>query len=483
MTIEEKVGQLIQADIGSIKPEDLATYPLGSILAGGNSSPERRRAVRPQAWLDLSRAFRAAAAARPGAPVPLMFGIDAVHGHNNIVGATIFPHNIGLGAARDPDLIRRIARRHGAGGRRDRRRLDLRPDARRAARRPLGPDLRRLLPRDPTSPRSYAGALVHGPAGRACATARALAPGHVAGSAKHFLADGGTTDGKDQGDAGGREQELIDIHLAGYRAAIDAGVLSVMASFSSWNGVKHTGNRSLLTDVLRGPLGFDGLVDRRLERPRPAARLLAPTAAPPRSTPGSTCSWRPTAGRPLYANTLAQARSGEISAARLDEAVARILRAKVAAGVFDPRRPDRGPVRGHRLGRPPRPGPPGRAPVAGPAEERERRPAHPRRRARAGRGRAPPTTSARRPAAGPSAGRAPATPTPTSPTGQSIWAGIDDAVAEAGGSATLQPRRRLHATSPTSPSSSSARRPMPSSRATWTRSTSPRPARWRPCAA
>src|SRR3989338_7777949 len=109
MTLEEKVGQLIQADISSIKPEDLATYPLGSILAWGNSSPGGDERAAPQKWLDLARAFRAAAAARPGASVPLIYGIDAVHGHNNVVGATIFPHNIGLGAARDPDLIRRIA--------------------------------------------------------------------------------------------------------------------------------------------------------------------------------------------------------------------------------------------------------------------------------------------------------------------------------------------------------------------------------------
>ena len=108
MTVEEKVGQLIQADIAAITPDQLAQYPLGSILAGGNSSPGGDERASPQAWVDLARAFRAAVAARPGARVPLIYGIDAVHGHNNVVGATIFPHNIGLGAARDPDLIRRI---------------------------------------------------------------------------------------------------------------------------------------------------------------------------------------------------------------------------------------------------------------------------------------------------------------------------------------------------------------------------------------
>ena len=110
MTLEEKVGQLIQADIGSIQPADLARYPIGSILAGGNSGPGGNDRAPLADWVGLSRAFRDAAASRPGSAIPLMFGIDAVHGHNNIVGATLFPHNIGLGAARDPELIERIAR-------------------------------------------------------------------------------------------------------------------------------------------------------------------------------------------------------------------------------------------------------------------------------------------------------------------------------------------------------------------------------------
>jgi beta-glucosidase len=99
MTLEEKVGQTIQADISTITPEDLATWPLGSILAGGSSGPWGDDKAPARKWVDLSRAFRAAAAARPGARIPLIYGIDAVHGHNNVPGATIFPHNIGLGAA------------------------------------------------------------------------------------------------------------------------------------------------------------------------------------------------------------------------------------------------------------------------------------------------------------------------------------------------------------------------------------------------
>ncbi len=110
MTPEQKVGQLIQADIGSITPDDLRHYPLGSILNGGNSSPRDDKLAAPSEWLKLADRFYAASLDTPGSPgIPVLWGTDAVHGHNNIPGATIFPHNIGLGAARDPELIRRIA--------------------------------------------------------------------------------------------------------------------------------------------------------------------------------------------------------------------------------------------------------------------------------------------------------------------------------------------------------------------------------------
>ena len=214
MTLEEKVGQTIQADIGSIKPEDLLTYPLGSILAGGNSSPGGDERASADKWVELARAFRAAAAQRPGARIPLIYGIDAVHGHNNIVGATIFPHNIGLGAARDPDLIRRIGEATA---------LEV---AVTGADWTFGPTL--AVPQDdrwgrayegyaenPEVAQSYAGPMTLGLQG-ALSADHPLAAGHIAGSAKHFLADGGTTGGKDQGDFAGSEQELIRTHLSGY---------------------------------------------------------------------------------------------------------------------------------------------------------------------------------------------------------------------------------------------------------------------------
>lgn len=332
MTIEEKVGQLIQADIGSITPADLATYPIGSILAGGTSAPGGNERAPLRDWVALSRAFREAAAARPGAAIPLMFGIDAVHGHNNIVGATLFPHNIGLGAARDPDLIERIgaatAREVAASG----------------ADWTFGPTL--AVPRNdrwgrtyegygehPEIVSSYAGRMTRGLQGT-LVEGRALAPDHIAGSAKHFLADGGTTDGVDQGDAVIPETELVGIHAQGYVPAIDAGVLTVMASFSSWNGVKITGNRSLLTDVLKERMGFEGFIlgDWNAHGQIPGC---SNESCPQAINAGLDMFMAPDSWRGLYINTLAQARSGEIPAARINDAVRRILRVKFKLGIFD----------------------------------------------------------------------------------------------------------------------------------------------------
>ncbi|WP_230974813.1 glycoside hydrolase family 3 protein [Brevundimonas vitis] len=332
MTLEEKVGQTIQADISAIKPEDLLTYPLGSILAGGNSSPGGNERASAQEWVQLARDFRAAAEARPGARVPLIYGIDAVHGHNNVVGATIFPHNIGLGAARNPELIRQIGEATA---------IEV---AVTGADWTFGPTL--AVPRDdrwgrayegygedPEIAQSYAGPMTLGLQGELRSGQR-IQPGRIAGSAKHFLADGGTTGGKDQGDFAGTERELIETHLSGYPEAIDAGVLSIMASFSSWNGIKHSGNETILTGVLRGPLGFNGFVvsDWNAHGQLPGC---SNESCPLAFNAGIDMLMAPDSWKPLYENTLAQVRSGEIPMARLDEAVRRILRVKVKTGLFD----------------------------------------------------------------------------------------------------------------------------------------------------
>jgi len=341
MSLEEKVGQTIQADIGSISPNDLRRYPLGSILAGGNSGPGGDDRAPAEKWVELARAFRAVAAEpRPGhRPIPILFGIDAVHGHNKIIGATIYPHNIGLGAARDPELVRRIGE------------ATAQEVAVTGADWTFGPTL--AVPRDvrwgrsyegyaedPEVSESYAGPMTLGLQGE-LRPSQPLAAGHIAGSAKHFLADGGTLGGQDQGDARISESDLIRLHGQGYPAAIDAGILTVMASFSSWNGAKHIANESLLTGVLKGRMGFKGFVvgDWNAHGQVPGCST---TDCPAAMKAGLDMYMAPDGWKGLFDNTLAEVRSGGIPLARLDDAVRRILRVKVKAGLFEQPRPFEG---------------------------------------------------------------------------------------------------------------------------------------------
>ena len=333
MTLEEKVGQTIQADITSITPEDLRQYPLGSVLAGGNSGPNNNDRAPAQAWVDLAQRFyEVSTEARPGrTPIPVLFGVDAVHGHANIIGATVFPHNIGLGAARDPDLIRRIgqvtAREMNATG----------VDWTFAPTVAVVQDDRwgrtyESYSEAPEVVASYAGAVVRGLQGEGGGD-RGLAPGMTISSAKHFLGDGGTVNGKDQGDNLASEAELVAVHNAGYPPAIEAGVLTIMASFNSWHGQKVTGHRGLLTDALKQRMGFDGFVvsDWNAHGQVPGCTNESCAAA---FNAGIDMFMAPDSWKGLYTNTLAQARSGEIPMARLDDAVRRILRVKFKAGLM-----------------------------------------------------------------------------------------------------------------------------------------------------
>lgn len=331
MTLEQKVGQLIQADITAITPEDLARYPVGSILAGGNSGPYGDERAAAATWLKLVSSFRDASR-RAGARVPILFGVDAVHGHSNVPGATLFPHNIGLGATHDPALIRRIGAVTAA------------EVAGTGIEWTFAPTL--AVPQDLRWGRSYEGyaadpalvaafarAMVLGLQGELVA-GRPVPAGHVAATAKHFLADGGTADGKDQGDAAIGEAELIARHAQGYPVAIEAGALSVMASFSTWNGAKHHGNRSLLTDVLKDRMGFAGLVvgDWNGHGQIPGCTV---TDCPAAINAGLDLFMAPDSWKELYASTLREARAGAIPLARIDDAVRRILRVKLRLGLLD----------------------------------------------------------------------------------------------------------------------------------------------------
>ena len=334
LSLEDKVAQMIQADIASISPAELRTYKLGSILAGGGSAPGDNIRTTPQAWLDLADDFfraslTATSAAHPA--IPSLFGIDAVHGHAKIIGATIFPHNVGLGAAHDPELIRRIgqatAEEVAATG----------IDWTFAPTVAVARDVRwgrsyESYSESPELVAAYAAAMVtglQGPSG----TPQFMAPGHTLSSVKHFLGDGGTRDGRDQGDTVLTEAELRAMHAGGYIASIKAGALIVMASYNSWNGVKMHANHYLLTDVLKGRLGFQGFVvgDWNAHEQIPGCTKYRCAAA---ILAGVDMLMAPDSWRELYKNTLAQARSGEIPQARIDDAVRRILRVKTIAGLF-----------------------------------------------------------------------------------------------------------------------------------------------------
>lgn len=338
MTLEQKIGQMIQADISAITPEDLARYPLGSILAGGNSGPYGDERADAAKWEKLVRQFRAASA-KAGAGIPMLFGIDAVHGHSNLPGATIFPHNIGLGAAHDPALIQRIgevtAIEVAASG----------IDWTFAPTLAIPQDLRwgrsyEGYAADPALVASYAKAMTIGLQGTLVA-GKPLAADRVAATAKHYLADGGTDGGKDQGDALISERELIARHAQGYPPAINAGALTVMASFSSWNGAKNHGNHSLLTDVLKGRMGFQGLVvgDWNGHGQIPGCTV---TDCPKTFTAGLDLAMAPNSWKGLYEATLREARDGTIPMTRIDDAVARILRVKAKLGLLGAHPVDRG---------------------------------------------------------------------------------------------------------------------------------------------
>ncbi len=334
MTIEEKVGQIVQGDLGSVTPADVRRYRLGSVLAGGNSDPGGKYNAPAAAWLALMDEFHRASmdTSGGGKAIPVLLGIDAVHGHNNVVGATLFPHNIGLGAARDSELVHRIAKATAA---------ELRVTGFEWT---FAPTL--TVPRDdrwgrtyegysedPAIVASYAAAVVEGLQGRAGA-ADFLDGAHVLASAKHFLGDGGTDGGKDQGDTRISEAELRDIHGSSYVPAIVAGTQTVMASFSSWNGVRMHGNHALLNDVLKQRMGFDGFVvgDWNAHGQLPGC---SNEDCPASFIAGVDMLMAPDSWRGYYTNAVAQVRSGAIPMQRLDDAVSRILRVKFRLGLFD----------------------------------------------------------------------------------------------------------------------------------------------------
>ncbi|MGD1989882.1 MAG: glycoside hydrolase family 3 N-terminal domain-containing protein, partial [Pseudomonadales bacterium] len=251
MSLAQKVGQILQTERLVITPEEVRDHHVGSVLSGGGSCPGDNR---PSDWVSMNDAYWAASMAEgPGRlPIPILYGVDAVHGHSNVRGATVFPHNINLGAINDPDLVRQIGRATA------REVLSTGVDWTFAPTLAVARDRRwgrtyESCSEDPALVARLAPAFVEGLQGD-------LGDEGIAACLKHFVGDGGTSEGIEQGDTRVSEAELRRIHLAPYPPALAAGALTVMASFNSWNGDKCHGHRYLLTDVLKGELGFEGLV-------------------------------------------------------------------------------------------------------------------------------------------------------------------------------------------------------------------------------
>ena len=345
MTLEQKIAQMIQPEIRDITVEDMRKYGFGSYLNGGGAFPNNDKHASAADWIDLAEKMYQASIddSLDGSSIPTMWGTDAVHGHNNVIGATLFPHNIGLGATNNPELIEKIAAATAqevmVTG------IDwvfaptvavVRDD--RWGRTYEG------YSEDPEIVKAYSAAIVKGLQG--AVDDDFLSDKRVISTVKHFLGDGGTEGGDDQGNNTASEQELFDIHAQGYVGGLGAGAQTVMASFNSWNGEKIHGSKYLLTDVLKDKMGFDGFVvgdwNGHGQIPGCTNGNCAQAA-----NAGLDVYMVPTdAWKPLYENLIKQVKSGEIAQSRIDDAVTRILRVKMRAGLFDKPSPAKRPLSG-----------------------------------------------------------------------------------------------------------------------------------------
>ena len=335
MTVEEKVGQVIQPEWKSITPQDVITYHIGSIENGGGAVPGGNKHSSVKDWVDLIEPYYDASVdPQNRVRIPLIWASDAVHGHNNVYGATLFPHNVGLGAAHDPELIRKIGEATAAEVRSTGMDWSFAPTIAVARDDRWGRSYESYS-ENPRIVTEYAAAMVKGLEGEGPTF---LDKDHVISTAKHFLGDGSTDGGRDQGDSLVTEKELADIHGAGYKAAIDAGTQSIMASYNSWHGVKMHANKGLLTDVLKDHMGFDGfiMVDWLAHGQIPGCTK---SDCPAAFNAGLDIYNQPQDWKLMYSNLVREVGDGTIPKARLDDAVRRILRVKFRMGVFDEARP------------------------------------------------------------------------------------------------------------------------------------------------
>lgn len=336
MSLKYKVAQLLQPQINTLTAEDMREYRFGSYLNGGNGGPYGDEFAPASEWLRLAdEMWEASTEPLPdGEPaIPAMWGTDAVHGHTNVVGATIFPHNIALGATRDADLVRRIGEATAIEIAVTGIDWNFSPTVA-VARDDRWGRTYESYSEQPELVAKLGAALVEGLQGRK-GDPDHLKGGRVIATAKHFFGDGGTENGIDQGEVNGELAALKAIHAVPYPAVIDAGVEAIMASFNSINGTKMHGNKTLLTDYLRGELGFDGLVvgDWNGHGQVEGCEI---DDCPQALLAGLDIYMVPDDAKKLHASLMDQVQDGTIPLTVLDEAVARVLRMKLRAGLIGP---------------------------------------------------------------------------------------------------------------------------------------------------
>src|SRR3954471_13964642 len=335
MTLDEKIGQMTQPEQSALKdPADVEKYFVGSLLSGGSSDPKEGNSL--EAWTNLYDRLQARTA-NTRLRIPILYGIDAVHGHNNVLGAVIFPHNVGLGCTRNPKLIEQVERATAEEVRATGIQWTFAPCV------TVPQDIRwgrtyEGFSEDPAVVQQLGEAAVRGMQGPDL-----LNPLSVLACAKHYIGDGGTAFGSaqggkglDQGDTRVDEATLRRIHLPGYISAIQAGVGSIMPSYSSWNGVKVSGSKRLLTEILKQELGFEGFlisdynaIDQITPNYKEAIRISIDA--------GMDMAMVPTRYREFYANVKSLVDEGKIPMSRIDDAVTRILRVKFAMGMMSPK--------------------------------------------------------------------------------------------------------------------------------------------------
>lgn len=352
MTLPEKVGQMIQPDLREITPQEAQEYKIGSVLNGGGAWPEGNKYASATDWANESDKFYQAleqAYADRGFRVPFAWATDAVHGHNNVFKATLFPHNIGLGAANNPDLIEKIgeatAKEIAATG------LDW----------TFAPTV--AVPRDyrwgrvyegysedPQITYVYASRMVKGLQGD---LSKGLAADKVISTVKHWVGDGGTHKGVDRGENHYSEEHLINIHAPGYFSALEAGAQVVMTSFNSWHDEKNYdvigsggynyklhGSKYIITDVLKKKMGFDGLVVTDWNGISEISGCTSGNC--PQAVLAGNDIFMVTARKDwkqFHKNVITQVEAGLIPMSRIDDAVTRILRVKMRAGLWDKPQP------------------------------------------------------------------------------------------------------------------------------------------------